>query len=1661
STVLNRGNTNTGTAVFELQGADDVTLDHLSITGALTGVLGDSGQDSDRILVSNGNVWGNAGTGIWINTSNDNFTVRNSALHGNHDQGIYLHAIGGVIEGNDIYGNGQWGAYVDGVTGTEIRVSGNKVHDNTSGGITAYNNVLVRDNEVYSHLSSGRYGIAAYYYGAVVSDNYVHHNDNGIYLYSNAVVSSNEVYANTKVGVVINSATVTGNRIYSNSTGIQDDGYAQIDSNVIYANSNVGLSINSNHNGSSVRNNTLYQPVGDAILIGSNATDVRLYNNIVWVNAGYGINVANAGSLTQSDYNLFNTPLAGARVGLWAGVQQATLAAWKTASGKDAHSKAGDPLFLDIDGADNVLGEKGLVAGNGFDDNFGLRANSAAIDAGDMYHAPASDIDGLPRRDDPSIANTGDGLPLYVATPQSGSSFAQTGTKLNYRTGDSATTYNLPFSFRFYGQDYNSVLINTNGFLQFGSGTNGYGGNDANTLQGLINNVRIAPLWDDLSTYSGSDATRDIYVDSSVSGQLTIRWAAVAEGTNNPVNFSVTLFSNGSFRFDYGPSASGLTPTVGVSAGNGQTYVLSTYDGRSDLSSAASLAWAPTPGLNYYDIGAYEFLGSSNDATPPTVTQISQLPADGGTTAAAFTSLQIDFSEALDRISARSPANYELLSAGVDKVFGTPDDTRINLKPGYSFPETNLTLQLVDGVLAEGKYRLKLSGTLGIFDTAGNLLDGDGNGTAGGDYVREFTIDRASNQAPVATDATAQVSEGGSVLITLAGTDPNGDALSYTLLTQPQYGTLSDFDPATHTVRYTPSANFNGTDSFKFRVDDGKLGADEGTIVISVLPVNTAPTGAATIASTDEDTPVSILLPANDVETARGQLGFSVGTGPQHGSISQGPNGVWTYTPDADFFGTDSFTYVVTDRGDPDGNLGGALSSAANTVTVTVRPTNDGPHIGNIAAQTVAEGQTLSFAVPGVDPDGQALSYSLVGSVPAGASVHASTGVFTWKPADGASTQTFTVRVSDGTQTADASFNVNVTNVAPTLTLTGAATVDQGQSYAIAFSATDPGADTVSAWTINWGDGFTTTVAGSATGSTHAFAQGGNYSVTVTAIDEDGSYISQPLAVRVIAPNRAPVAPAVQTATTSEDQAVVITLAYSDPDNDALTVGFPVLPGHGTLGAFDPVTRQLTYTPAGEYSGSDSFQFRVADGFGGSVVATVNITVNPVDDAPVAGADSYTVKHGQSLAVNAPNGVLANDSDIDSASLSVVSTVQPANGTVIVQADGSFTYTPNAGFVGTDTWTYRVGDGVNQATGSVSVLVTNATTPVAGADSYATKQGQALTVTAANGVLANDSDADGDAITLVSSAQAAHGTLVVQADGSFVYTPDAGFTGTDTWTYRIGDGAAQAQGTVTIQVTSATPPVAGNDSYTVQHGKVLSVTAANGVLANDSDPNGGTLSLPAFTTPAHGTLALQANGSFVYTPVAGFVGSDSWTYTLSNGLTSVTGTVSLDVTNAAPAAGADAYTVTAARALNVTAANGLLANDTDADGDALILGALDTTGTQGTVTVQADGSFRFVPATGFTGSTSFKYTVSDGFGGSTQATVTIDVVTPLQVSSFEQTDSGFKVRFNRPVDTSKLNLYYSDPANMAIPDLMLIGPDAKAVDGSLILDADHAGFTFL
>ncbi|MBT9456787.1 MAG: right-handed parallel beta-helix repeat-containing protein, partial [Burkholderiaceae bacterium] len=603
---------------------------------------------------------------------------------------------------------------------------------------------------VYNHLATSTHGVALSGANAEASGNKVFGNLSGIRADVNALALNNEAYSNT-TGITLSNGTARGNRVYSNSIGVADTGSGQIENNLVYANTNAGIVITNDRGAQTVRNNTIYQEVGDAVRV--NGSNAKLYNNIIWVNSGYGVNVISGGATLKSDFNLFHTPLAGGNVGLINGTQAGSLAVWRLASGQDAGSKAGNPMFLDIDGADNVLGDKGVTTGGGSDDNFGLRAGSAAIDAGSMWTGTGLDIEGRPRRDDPSTANTGEGLPLYVGSAMGGSSFANVGTKLPLRHTDSSALVNLPFEFTFYGKTYTSVRVDVNGFLQFAGPDTG--NSNSNTLDGLLRNARIAPLWDNLATNT-ADTSRDVYVDKSVAGQVTVRWAAVQEGTANVVNFSVTLFSDGRFRFDYGQSAAGLTPTVGVSAGNGQTYVLAAYDGQSNLSNAASLMWEPKPGLDFHDIGAYEFQGDSQDRTAPKVVSISNLPVDGGNINQRFSSLLIKFSEALDGVSARSAANYELRSAGADGLFNTADDQLIALKPGYSYPATDLTLQLVNGPLADGLYRLTLAGSL--FDTAGNALDGNGDGTGGDAYVRTFSINRAA--APLQISSFTQTDSG-------------------------------------------------------------------------------------------------------------------------------------------------------------------------------------------------------------------------------------------------------------------------------------------------------------------------------------------------------------------------------------------------------------------------------------------------------------------------------------------------------------------------------------------------------------------------------------------------------------------------------------------------------------------------------------------------------------------------------------------------------------------------------------------------------------------------------------------------------------------------------------------------------------------------------------
>ncbi len=225
--------------------------------------------------------------------------------------------------------------------------------------------------------------------------------------------------------------------------------------------------------------------------------------------------------------------------------------------------------------------------------------------------------------------------------------------------------------------------------------------------------------------------------------------------------------------------------------------------------------------------------------------------------------------------------------------------------------------------------------------------------------------------------------------------------------------------------------------------------------------------------------------------------------------------------------------------------------------------------------------------------------------------------------------------------------------------------------------------------------------------------------------------------------------------------------------------------------------------------------------------------------------------------------------------------------------------------------------------------------PTAQNDSYTTYKNTPLNV-AAPGVLGNDSDPDGDPLTAVLVSPPSQGSLTLNANGSFTYTPPAGWSGTTTFTYKARDvdGAESNVATVTITVQNRAP-TAQNDSYTTYKNTPLNV-AAPGVLGNDSDPDGDPLTAVLVSPPSQGSLTLNANGSFTYTPPAGWSGTTTFTYKARDvdGAESNVATVTITVQNRAPTAQNDSYTTYKNTPLNV-AAPGVLGNDSDPDGDPL------------------------------------------------------------------------------------------------------------------------------
>ena len=550
-------------------------------------------------------------------------------------------------------------------------------------------------------------------------------------------------------------------------------------------------------------------------------------------------------------------------------------------------------------------------------------------------------------------------------------------------------------------------------------------------------------------------------------------------------------------------------------------------------------------------------------------------------------------------------------------------------------------------------------------------------------------------------------------------------------------------------------------------------------------------------------------------------LVYSQASNPAHGSVMVNPDGSYTYTPNANYNGNDSFTVLVSD---------GHGGTAVSTVSIVISPMPD-PSVITAGFGSVVEDTVLStsgrLAITDVDgPQDEHFTpltnvagahgffsidangnwtYSLNNGDPAVQALNAGqtmTEVFNVTGVDG-TPSTVTVVINGVNENAAPGAQDDSASTAPNVPVT----------INVLANDHDPDGDPLTVAGFGQGGNGTVTLVGgqlvytpnpgfSGTDSfTYAVSdgRGGTSSATVTVTVGVGGPLNQP-----------PVANPDSTTTPANTAVTIAVLANdTDPESDPLTVTAASVPAaQGTVVVNADNT--VTFTPAAGFTGNATISYTISDGTGtSSSTATVGVAA-PVNQPPVANPDSTTTPANTAVTI----AVLANDTDPESDPLTVTAASVPAaQGTVVVNADNTVTFTPAAGFTGNATISYTISDGTgtSSSTATVGVVAPANDAPVAVADSFAPVED-----TPFNGNLASNDTPSGDGGNVWSkTTDPAHGVVVVNADGTFTYTPAANYSGPDSFTYTVTDGDGSAStATVTLTVAPANDaPVAVADSF--------------------------------------------------------------------------------------------------------------------------------------------------------------------------------------------------------------------------------------------------------
>jgi len=866
--------------------------------------------------------------------------------------------------------------------------------------------------------------------------------------------------------------------------------------------------------------------------------------------------------------------------------------------------------------------------------------------------------------------------------------------------------------------------------------------------------------------------------------------------------------------------------------------------------------------------------------------------------------------------------------------------------------------------------------TVTTADVTIEVIDGGEDGAVAAVQSWTITVGSVNDSPEITSVAIVTATEGMVYQYPVQVTDPddanNGTDLTFELTTAPAGMTVSSMG----LIEWTPTNDDVSVPVTVVVRDGGESGAVPATQswTIAVTPVNDAPEitqGATTTLSVEEDTLASLGLNATDIDTAATSLTWSVSSVAVNGVASvtgTGSSKSVSYTPNADFNGSDEFAITVSD---------GELSDTI-TVNVTVNAVNDAPVMTSAAVTDATEDEAYTYAATASDIDGDTLTWSLT-EFPEGMAIDASSGVISWTPANGVETANVTLVVADADASATQTFTITVVavNDAPEITSSPVTVATEGEIYSYTVTATDAENDTLT-WSLTQFPDRMTIDANSgeiiwtpANGATDA-----NVTVEVT---DGAATATQDFVVIVGAVNDAPVITEGETATLTTDEDVVgnLVLNATDADTDAANITWSIASAasNGTANVTGTgLSQTVSYSPNADFNGSDSFTVSITDGALTDTI-TVNVTVNAVNDAPFINSAANT---------HATEGVLytytAMASDVESDTLTWSLTQSP-EGMTIDANSGVISWTPANGVTSADI-TVQVADAEANATQSFTVTVggvNDAPTITETTAAITTDEDTSGTVTL------NATDIDGDTITWSVGSAAANGVATVSGTGLsqvVSYAPNADFNGTDSFVVSITDGSLTDTITVNVTVNAV------NDVPTITSAAVTTATEdeAYSYSATATDIDGDTLTWSLTTAPEG--MTIDANSGVIsWTPANGVTSAD---VTLQVADAEANATQSFTVTVSGVNDAPTITETTAAITTDEDTSGTVTLNATDIDGDT-ITWSVGSAAANGVATVSGTGSSQavsYAPNADFNGTDSFVVSITDG---SLTDTITVNV----------------------------------------------------------------------